>query len=61
MQNARMYWIYKWFEFFFRALADMMASCAEIGMVATLRAEYSLPDRSGAPELPADDPAAGES
>ena len=36
----KMYMVYKWFEFFFLALADMMASCAEVGMVATLKAEY---------------------
>lgn len=38
-----MFMVYKWFEIFFRELADMMASCARIGMVATLKAEYMQP------------------
>ena len=36
----RLYLVYKWFQFFFEALAEMFASCAEIGMIATLKAEY---------------------
>ena len=39
-QNPWMFWIFKFLEIWFRELADMMASCAEVGMVATLKAEY---------------------
>lgn len=35
-----MWIIYKWLEFFFLHLSEMFASCAKIGMVATLKAEY---------------------
>ena len=38
--HPRLYLVYKWFQFFFQALAEMFASCAEVGMIATLKAEY---------------------
>lgn len=38
--HPRLYLVYKWFEFFFLALAEMFASCAKVGMIATLKAEY---------------------
>ena len=38
--HPRLYLVYKWFEFFFLALAEMFASCAEVGMIETLKAEY---------------------
>lgn len=43
--NSRMYLVYKWFQFFFQALADMFESCARIGLAATLRAEYFPTDQ----------------
>lgn len=39
-QNPRMFLIFKFLEIWFREMANMMASCAEVGMVATLKAEY---------------------
>ena len=39
-QNPWMFWIFKFLEIWFREMANMMASCAEVGMIATLKAEY---------------------
>ena len=39
-QSPRMFLIFKFLEIWFREMANMMASCAEVGMVATLKAEY---------------------